>query len=484
MTQTFQLQPLAPSWPLYFNDLLHTNTNTHPVAIITLWSKKEIYISSIPKGCYNTIGQLYSREEGLSALVRNLLANKHIRHLVMLGADLNHCAQAVKGLFEHGVNEQNEIICEFASKLDPEISKEGIEDVRKNVTLHDIRHIKDRDEINKYLENLQTPLQAYGEYQTFKEFEITPPDTFPTQQGIHNASGKHIKDVWIQILKLVMRFGTLKKSQHSDDQQELIALTSIITSEDPLEPKLIEEFGFTLEELQTYIPQVTSSKEIEGMEYTYGQRLRSYFLVDQVENIISDLKAHSYSRRALASTWSIEKDSKSSNPPCLDLVQALIQDNKLYLTCYFRSNDMFEAWPRNAFALRQLQYNIAQELKIDLGNLIIISNSAHIYKRSFEKAKEIISKYEKKVHWDQDPHGTVTILLKDEQIVVRHLNPNGSRLNEYSGKTAMMLYKQLANDKIISDISHAMDIGCELQKAEIALQNNLEYLQDRPLKLN
>lgn len=480
-----QTQTISDNWPYYFSKMIHTTNEKSNVAILTLWSRKDIYIKALPPQIYNSIGQLYSREEGVSLLVRNLCLNTYITDLVLVGVDLNHCADALIGLFQNGVNENNEIICEYYAKLDDEISKEAIERIRKYVTLHDLRSIKDKDELAQRIEQLnKTEIIPYAHIEMFKEVEIKAPQTYPSLRTNFTISSSYIKDAWIQVLKHIMKFGVLKDSQYEEKQRELIAMNVTITKENPLDFKLIEEFGFNEDELNAYIPQVTSINEIEGLEYTYGQRLMNHKGINQIQNIIAQINSQAYTRRAIAFTWNVEDDYQNPKCPCLNLVQVLVQDDVLHMTCYFRSNDMYEAWPRNTFALRHLQHQICQETQKELGNLTIISNSAHIYERSFKKVETILEKKQKKVTWDQDPNGTIAIDVKDGVIVVKHLDTNGKRLEQFEGKTAIELYKYIANTLKISDISHAMDIGCELQKAQIALEEGVEYLQDQPLKFN
>ena len=473
---------ISEEWPHYFSNMIHTESQKKNVGIITLWSKKEIYINSIPKEYYNSIGQLYSREEGVSALIRNLCLNTYITDLVIVGADLNHCADAVIDFFEKGVNEENEIICEHYSKVDDEISKEAIERIRTNVKLHDFREFKDKEVLAEKIKELsQEHENGYHEIEMFKEAEIKLPDTFPSLKTGFTTHSKLVRDAWIEILKKIMSFGTLKMSQYGDQQRELICMVSTITGEDPQNFQLMDEFGFTKEELETYIPQVTTVQEIEGLDYTYGQKLKAHRGIDQIQNIIDQINDEAYTRRAIGFTWDVAVDYNNPKCPCLNSVQVLVQDDILYMTCYFRSNDMFEAWPRNTFALRSLQQEICEKTNMQLGHLTIVSNSAHVYERSFKKIEEILEKKQKKVTWDQDAHGTVAIQVGEENIMVQHMDTNGKRLEQFEGKTAMELYKIIAGRYKISDISHAMDIGCELQKAEIALNQGIEFLQDKPL---
>jgi len=50
-------------------------------------------------------------------------------------------------------------------------------------------------------------------------------------------------------------------------------------------------------------------------------------------------------------------------------------------------------------------------------------------------------------------------------------------------EAAIKMYHKLILSEVVSEISHAFDLGAELQKAEIAIKNNLKYTQDRELIL-
>jgi len=54
---------------------------------------------------------------------------------------------------------------------------------------------------------------------------------------------------------------------------------------------------------------------------------------------------------------------------------------------------------------------------------------------------------------------------------------------EISGKTAIEIVNTLIREEYISSLQHAADMGIELQKAELALKYNLNYIQDKDLDL-
>ena len=156
---------------------------------------------------------------------------------------------------------------------------------------------------------------------------------------------------------------------------------------------------------------------------------------------------------------------------------------------------MFGAWVANAMGLRALQQHIRDEItnrsqhNLQMGALIIISQSAHIYDDCWENADKLIQLQYAKVCQIKDyydPSGNFLISVQDGKISVEHTTPlSGEVVNCYLGKSATQLYRQIAADCPGLQVEHAMYLGTELQKAEIALsqQQNFVYEQDKPLNV-
>ena len=62
-------------------------------------------------------------------------------------------------------------------------------------------------------------------------------------------------------------------------------------------------------------------------------------------------------------------------------------------------------------------------------------------------------------------------------------NPVNDMVAEIVGKTAIDIVNTLIKENYISSLQHAGDMGIELCKAELALKNNLDYVQDKDLNL-
>jgi thymidylate synthase len=353
--------------------------------------------------------------------------------------------------------------------------------LRKNVTIHDHRDIKDFSKLDSIIKKIPKK-KSYGKPEVYPKKQIKAPVTFPSEKAGFIVRDEYIEGAWIKILNIIMRFGSIKESQYSEDQKEIIGLMSIIEKEDPNNPKVGHSFDFTIEGLEDYYPQVLTGKRIDGVEYTYGQRLRDNKGIDQIAKMIEKLKKTRFTRRAIAFTWDVATDYDNEKSPCLNVVHAIVQDEKLFLTAYFRSNDMYNAWPKNAFALRKLQGMIAEKVGIGLGSLCIISNSAHIYKNSWKKADIILKEFPSKMSSIGDPRGNIILRVEENKIVAVIQGPDGKRTDELKASSAKEMYEKLYLMNAVSEYSHAFYIGTELQKAEIAIRKKMKYLQDKELK--
>jgi hypothetical protein len=71
----------------------------------------------------------------------------------------------------------------------------------------------------------------------------------------------------------------------------------------------------------------------------------------------------------------------------------MIQDEKLNLTVFFRSHDMTQGWPENAYGCAAIQKEIADAINAETGILTIISGSAQIYNNYYQQVEEMLKKY-------------------------------------------------------------------------------------------
>ena len=114
------------------------------------------------------------------------------------------------------------------------------------------------------------------------------------------------------------------------------------------------------------------------------------------------------------------------------------------------------------------------------------------YKINKRIKKRIKAKYHKINDWVMDPRGYFLIAIDREKKMLRvgycifkklSNKPINEMISVISGKTAIEIVNTLIKYKYMSSLQHAADMGIELCKAELALKNRLDYIQDKDLKI-
>ncbi len=498
------------NWPQYFAANLTTGNPHSSTAICLLWTPRERVVPALPADQYAVVGNLYSRE-GISFLIRNVLAQPRIRTLLLCGRDMTGSGAALVALMQHGIDAEQRIVGD-GTRLHPELPAAALEQFRRGVRLIDARGTIKPEAVAALLATI--PQQ----HEPFLPAPLVFPYTEPQAERLpaeENGFVVRVPDVqrgYLALLWRVMTFGQRTGTQHTSDQRELLNVMTVITDE----AAQIEQFSyaawmpFSRTDLGTrqhdgrytgYLGQfLQATQGGSGVSYTYGDRLRAYRGEhDQVAALISDLRRSGQSRRAVASLWDAAVDAGAANPPCLVLVQARLRPHatdpaapaRLTLTAYFRSHDMFRAWPLNAFGLRALHLHLAAALDtaeqpVQTGDLVIVSHSAHIYAHDWAAATRLLDEHYRPANprLERDPRGSFVILLEPPEIVVQHFSPHGDHLRSMRGSNAHRLSQHLA--PYISDSGHALYLGQELHKAELALRLGYPqaYHQDRELDLS
>ena len=120
------------------------------------------------------------------------------------------------------------------------------------------------------------------------------------------------------------------------------------------------------------------------------------------------------------------------------------------------------------------------------------SIQGRFYKINKKIKKRITAKYHKIKDWVMDPKGYFIIAIDREKKLIRvgyctfkkiGKNTVNDLVAEIVGKSAIEIVNTLIKEKYLSSLQHSADMGIELCKAEIALKNNLNYVQDKNLHL-
>ena len=124
----------------------------------------------------------------------------------------------------------------------------------------------------------------------------------------------------------------------------------------------------------------------------YGKQWRSWEgkdgkVVDQISDLIKQIKTNPDSRRLIVSTWNVADLPEMKLMPCHCLFQFYIADGKLSCQLYQRSADVFLGVPFNIASYALLTMMIAQVCNLELGEFVHSFGDAHLYNNHFEQAE-------------------------------------------------------------------------------------------------
>jgi thymidylate synthase len=114
--------------------------------------------------------------------------------------------------------------------------------------------------------------------------------------------------------------------------------------------------------------------------------------VDQIENVIAQLKATPQSRRLIVSAWNPAEIDQLALPACHVLFQFYVQDGELSCQLYQRSADLFLGVPFNIASYSLLTLMLAQVCGLRPGDFVHTFGDLHLYRNHLEQAREQLSR--------------------------------------------------------------------------------------------
>jgi thymidylate synthase len=114
--------------------------------------------------------------------------------------------------------------------------------------------------------------------------------------------------------------------------------------------------------------------------------------VDQIKNLIDQIKSKPDSRRLIVSAWNVADVDKMALPPCHCLFQFYVADGKLSCQLYQRSADVFLGVPFNIASYALLTMMVAQVCGLQAGEFIHTFGDAHLYSNHIEQAQLQLSR--------------------------------------------------------------------------------------------
>lgn len=464
-------------FPFLPNQLIVGNSDS-PVAVCCGWTPREMVLRRLQQDDPNIldkiacIGQLYTAERGIDMMVRNLLAVPSIKRVILTGQDRTGAQTALYRLMLNpaGLQPRGDFW---------ELPNSNLK-IGKDIPLEALLHLKESAYfvlpgptlpsaaaiVVPGLESMQARVK------TLFPPVRKEPDDFPGPDNAHVLRGKTVGDVYLKILYNIMTFGRRIHTHYDQDSKEIMNLVAVITAEDPKISVLPPFVPFSADHLEKYRAKLLSPDKDPNVTYTYGNRMRLHFGVDQIAEVVAKMTREPVTRSAVISLWDPGKEGGGS--PCLNHLWFRIRDGRLHMTATIRSNDMFFGWPENAYGLRHLQENVRERYMLEsgafcedgrltLGDLVINSQSAHIYEDCWAPATDIIKEhYRPEPWWDEkgqwtfdrnEATGEITAeLFKDGQFVRRIIG------------SATFIRKEIAARNLVSDVGHALYVGAMLEK--------------------
>ena len=129
----------------------------------------------------------------------------------------------------------------------------------------------------------------------------------------------------------------------------------------------------------------------------YGKQWRSWEgrngkVVDQITDLISQIKKNPDSRRLIVSAWNVAELPAMALMPCHAFFQFYVAEGKLSCQLYQRSADVFLGVPFNIASYALLTLMIAQVCDLQPGDFVHTFGDTHIYSNHMEQVNLQLSR--------------------------------------------------------------------------------------------
>ena len=114
--------------------------------------------------------------------------------------------------------------------------------------------------------------------------------------------------------------------------------------------------------------------------------------IDQIKNLIHQIKTKPDSRRHLVSAWNVANVDEMALPPCHTLFQFYVADGKLSCQLYQRSADVFLGVPFNIASYALFTIMVAQVCDLEPGEFVHTFGDAHLYLNHLEQTELQLSR--------------------------------------------------------------------------------------------
>ncbi|MDF2067037.1 thymidylate synthase [Bacillus sp. Cr_A10] len=144
------------------------------------------------------------------------------------------------------------------------------------------------------------------------------------------------------------------------------------------------------------------ANEFGDLGPVYGKQWRSWpgndgQTIDQVQNLINQLKNNPDSRRHIITAWNPAEVDDMALPPCHSFMQFYVANGKLSCQLYQRSADVFLGVPFNIASYALLTHLIAKECQLKVGEFVHTLGDAHLYLNHMDQVETQLQREPKKL---------------------------------------------------------------------------------------
>jgi thymidylate synthase len=137
--------------------------------------------------------------------------------------------------------------------------------------------------------------------------------------------------------------------------------------------------------------------ETGNLGRVYGAQWRDWrgdngLRVDQIENVIEQIRTNPDSRRLIVSAWNPAEIETMALPPCHVLFQFYVENGQLSCQLYQRSADLFLGVPFNIASYSLLTMMVAQVCNLTPGDFVHTFGDLHLYQNHIDQAREQLTR--------------------------------------------------------------------------------------------
>ena len=184
------------------------------------------------------------------------------------------------------------------------------------------------------------------------------------------------------------------------------------------------------ETIKEFAEKIKESKEFAdkwgNLGPVYGKQWRNFGGVDQLNELINQIKTNPTSRRLIISAWNVPEIKDMALPPCHCFMQFYVNDGKLSCQLYQRSADVFLGVPFNIASYALFTMMIAQVTGLKPGVFVHTLGDAHIYLNHIDQINLQLSREPKELPTMKiNPNVKSIFDFKYEDFELENYNPHG-----------------------------------------------------------